>query len=202
MTEQLAPTALCTDEDVRIYLGRTVDEVDAEDRDTLIRLVNAASETFTDESQRIWRVDPADNPSTKRYVVEYGDVRRNFIRIDDATQVLGCTTADQRIEGDVFVDLPFFTAPPSMEPIIRVELYYDSGLVPGMAVDVEANWGWPVVPEKVRQAVIYTAAEWFARDVEKFSATFSVDVGRILLPSVLPQQVWEMAMSYRRWRVA
>ena len=72
----------------------------------------------------------------------------------------------------------------------------------GNVITVDAEWGWPAVPEKVRQAVIYTAAEWYARDVEKFSATFSLDRERILMPQVLPSQVQREAESYRRWRVA
>ena len=50
--------------------------------------------------------------------------------------------------------------------------------------------------------MIYTAAEWYARDVEKFSATFSLDQERILMPTVLPSQVQALAERYRRWRVA
>jgi hypothetical protein len=38
--------------------------------------------------------------------------------------------------------------------------------------------------------------------VEKFSATFSIDQGRILLPQVLPSQVQRAAENWRRWRVA
>jgi hypothetical protein len=52
VVEELAATALCTDEDVRTYLGIKTADLDDEDRNTLIRLANAASETFTDESQR------------------------------------------------------------------------------------------------------------------------------------------------------
>ena len=87
-------------------------------------------------------------------------------------------------------------------PISAIIFAESLALTPGNVVQVDAEWGWPRVPEKVRQAVIYTAAEWYARDVEKFSATFSLDQGRILLPQVLPSQVQREAEGYRRWRVA
>ena len=205
VSETLAPTALCNDEDVRIYLGRGLDEIDDEDRATIIRLVNAASETFTDESQRLFKIDPALNPHERRFQVNAADLERGYLRIDDATDVVSVSSWDKRdgpSTGEAFTGFSTFTALPD-EPIMELWLGYGTSLAAGFSVlSVTADWGWPKVPEKARQAVIYTAAEWFARDVEKFSATFSVEQGAIILPRVLPSQVLEIATSYRRWRVA
>lgn len=202
--ETLSTTALCTDEDVRQYLGIKDGEISDDDRATIVRLVNAASETFTDESQRLWKVDPA-LAGPRLYRLDSFDVQVGRLRIDDATTLNGVGYGTWRdplgpspINGDSYYawqDEPGY-------PISAIVFVEALTIAPGNVISVDADWGWPAVPEKVRQAVIYTAAEWYARDVEKFSATFSLDQARILLPQVLPRQVQATAESYRRWRVA
>jgi len=204
--EQLSPTALCTEEDVRKYLNIKAEEMSEEDRDVLIRLVNAASQTFTDESQRLWKLDPAYAGQPRLYRLDAFDVSVGRLRIDDCTAITSVS-----VSGFRYPLVP--TTPVAAEswwpwqeepgyPISAIVFAAGLLLESGQVVQVDASWGWPVVPDKVRQSVIYTAAEWYARDVEKFSATFSLDQGRILMPQVLPAQVQREAESYRRWRVA
>jgi hypothetical protein len=202
--EALAATALCSDEDVRAYLGIKSDDLSDEDRNTIIRLVNSASETFTDESQRLWKPDP-DFAGPRLYRLDSFDIMVGRLRIDDCTAVLALGVGAYR---DMLGPQPMpegsfveWQEEPD-HPISAVVFAEGLSLQPGSVVQVDAEWGWPRVPEKVRQAVIYTAAEWYARDVEKFSATFSIDQGRILMPQVLPSQVQREAEGYRRWRVA
>ena len=205
MPEELSETALCSDEDVRAYLGIKTEDLSDEDRDTLIRLVNSASETFTDESQRIWKLDPA-LPTIRLYRIDSFDIAVGRLRVDDCTTInevgvggyrdpLGPTPLNGDSSWYAWQDEPGL-------PITAIVFAEGLSLVAGNVVSVDADWGWPAVPQKVRQSVSYTAAEWFARDVEKFSATFSLDQGRVLLPQVLPRQVQAEAESYRRWRVA
>jgi hypothetical protein len=205
MPETLAPTALCTDEDVRAYLGIKPDDLSAEDRDTIVRLVNGASETFSDESQRIWKADPADTNKTRLYRIDSFDLQVGRLRIDDCTAVNSVGYGDYRSPlgpSPISADSWYAWQDEPGYPITAIVLAEGLALTTGNVLAVDADWGWPRLPEKVRQAVIYTAAEWYARDVEKFSATFSLDQGRILLPQVLPSQVQREAEGYRRWRVA
>lgn len=213
-SEELAATALCTDEDVRAYLGIKPDDLSADDRNTLIRLVNAASELFTDESQRIWKPDPAYAGMPRLYRADRFDLETGRLRIDDCTAVATVSYGDFRTNVPTVMTgwyawqdepgYPITAVAWSLNSIPIAGGWYYGNIVypPNYVFTVDASWGWPRVPEPVRQAVIYTAAEWYARDVEKFSATFSIDQGRILLPQVLPNQVQRMAENYRRWRVA
>lgn len=202
--ETLAATALCTDEDVRQYLGIKDGEISDDDRATICRLVNAASETFTDESQRLWKVDPATT-GPRLYRLDSFDISVGRLRIDDCTEVNGVgygTYRDPLGPQSVGAESWFVWQEEPDLPISALVFVEGLQIVAGSVISVDADWGWPAVPEKVRQAVIYTAAEWYARDVEKFSATFSLDQDRVLLPQVLPRQVQSLAESYRRWRVA
>lgn len=201
--EELSPLALCTDEDVRIYLGLNSSEVDDEDRQTLIRLVNAASEVFTDESQRVWK--SAENPYDRRYDPSPGEAVSGRLRIEDATEIHAITSFRRNYPAEALTPAAITdwgTFAPPGEPITEIQLTFGTPVTRLHTVIVSADWGWPQIPEKVRQGVIYTTAEWFARDVEKFSATFSVEQGSVLLPRILPDQVFQLAGSYRRFRVA
>lgn len=202
--EVLSPTALCSDEDVRKYLNIPEDELSEDDRNTIVRLVNAASNTFTDESQRIWKHDPS-LASVRLYRIDAFDISAGRLRIDDAQEInaVGYGNYHDPLGPQPLAEASFM--PWQDEPgwpITALVFVEGLQLEAGNVVSVDAVWGWPAVPEKVRQAVIYAASEWYARDVEKFSSTFSLDQGRILLPQVLPSQVLTLAFSYRRWRVA
>lgn len=202
--EALSPVALCTDEDVRLYLGIKSGELSEDDRNTIIRLVNAASQTFTDESQRLWKLDP-DLSTIRLYKLDSFDLQVGRIRIDDCTEIteVGYGTFNDVLGPDAIASDSWY--PWQEEPgyPISAVIFADGlSMTAGNVISVDADWGWPSVPDKVRQAVIYTTAEWYARDVEKFSSTFSLDQGRILMPQVLPAQVQREAEGYRRWRVA
>jgi len=206
----LAPTALCTDEDVRLYLAIKPTDLSDDDRGVIIRLVNAASETFADESQRLWVVPDDENPADRFYDVAQTDIDRGWVRIEDARDVVGIGYADggsAPITPTDYADFYTLAAAYGDEPVLTKVFLTDAApFGVGARLLITADWGWAAsyqgVPEKVRQAVTYTAAEWYARDVQKFSGTFSIEEGRILLPQVLPSQVQSLAESYRRWRVA
>jgi len=203
--EELAATALCTDEDVRAYLGIKTDDLSDEDRNTIIRLCNAASETYTTESQRIWKLDPA-LPTIRLYRLDSFDIQVGRLRVDDCTSITAVGVGDFRSPlgpQPLAADSAWYAwqEEPGY-PISAIVFAEGLNLISGQVVSVDAEWGWPAVPQSVRQDVILTTAEWFARDVEKFSATFSLDQGRILLPQVLPSQVQRNAENWRRWRVA
>jgi hypothetical protein len=205
LPETLAPTALCTDEDVRLYLGIKPSDLDVDDRDVLIRLVNAASETFTDESQRLW----IGNGSTRIYPVDQAALEAYEVRIDDCRSVTDVTAGYYDS-----VDVPAAVAPFYLRnydntldpPLTRLKWPTSLALGLGTELFVVGIFGWADdytgVPEKVRQAVIVTAAEWYARDVQKFSATFSLDENRVFIPRMLPSSVQAIAESYRRFRAA
>src|SRR5215472_5712116 len=97
--ETLAATALCTDDDVRAYLGIKPDDLSDDDLNTIIRLCNAASETYTTESQRIWKLDP-DLGTVRKYRMDSFDISSGRVRIDDCTLVNSVAVGDYRTQLD------------------------------------------------------------------------------------------------------
>jgi hypothetical protein len=70
----------------------------------------------------------------------------------------------------------------------RDDVTVASTLRAGYVVEVTGVWGFPSVPEGARQAAIETAALPYAKDVEKFTATFKVDSRNLVLPRALPDR--------------
>lgn len=65
-------------------------------------------------------------------------------------------------------------------------------------VRVTGDWGWPSIPEPVRNACVVTVATWLRRDVSAFSSVFNVDEGLIERPAALPEQANRMLSPYER----
>lgn len=63
---------------------------------------------------------------------------------------------------------------------------------------ITGNWGFPAPPFDVVQACVVTVALWLRRDVQIFSATFSIDEGRLERPQALPSAVQAMLDPWRR----
>ena len=65
------------------------------------------------------------------------------------------------------------------------------------SVTVVGDWGFPTVPEDVRQACITTVGIWARRDVQAFTQTFNMDEARLERPEALPSQVKGLLNQYR-----
>src|SRR5262245_24442029 len=156
MPETLAPTALCTVDDVRAYLGIKTPDLSAEDTDVLTRLVNAASETWTDESQRIWKVDPVDTNKTRLYRLDSFDLQVGRLRIDDCKTINSVGYGDYRSPlgpSSVSTDSWYAWQDEPGQPIIAIVFAEGLAFTTGNVIAVDAEWGWPRIPEKVRQSV-------------------------------------------------
>jgi hypothetical protein len=197
----LSTRALCSLEDAKLYAKIGLDETDADSE--IIKLINAASDAILDLADREFKVDGA-NPQTRKfdfpealtpqrraYTLALGDLTsRTSVTIKnriDGTTVQTMLTAD-------IDDLPRVRK--SWQPITALRLrnltYSDD-----YYAEIVGGWGFPLVPEKIRQACKVTVAIWLDRDIRTFSETFSIKEGRIELPRELPRQVYDTVIGYR-----
>jgi len=65
---------------------------------------------------------------------------------------------------------------------------------------VTGVWGFPKVPDDVKQACITTVMVWAERDIRTFSETFSLEEQVITLPRTLPRQVYDTVVRFQRPR--
>lgn len=88
----------------------------------------------------------------------------------------------------------------SWEPITMIRIRNKGTLSDSQYVAVTANFGWPQIPEPIRQACILTVGQWFARDVRKFSETFVEEAGgdTVQLPRAISLAVMDTLRLYAR----
>lgn len=80
-------------------------------------------------------------------------------------------------------------------------------------VVVNANWGWPVVPDDVKQATIWAVEDWkgttassagplTAHSIESFSESFGTRTGTAaMVVNALPQRSLDLLAEYRKIQV-
>ena len=190
----MQPGDLCTIEDVAAYMpnGQSMSEA------VVQRLITAASAAITRVAEREFatlaaQVDEpiSDAPETlerqvvarrfpiapweRRRVIPVGDMATVPTRIDILSATGAVVAADIDLAG-VSVE-PFNRAPG--EPYTR--LWFHPGLLLDRdgIVQVTAEWGWPQVPEDIRQACIAQVREWYVRDVAQFGDSFLQDEGSL-----------------------
>lgn len=84
----------------------------------------------------------------------------------------------------------------------RIRLPYTAEAYFGSALVVETPyWGFASVPARIRAAATVTVGEWYARDVQNFSRTFSLDEQHVIRPQVLPDAVRDIVYGFRRLTV-
>lgn len=85
------------------------------------------------------------------------------------------------------------------------------GVQPPM-VKVNAQWGWPTVPDDVKQATIWAVEDWLsttassagpvtAHAIESFSESFGSRVGGQAMINALPQRALDLLANYRKFYV-
>lgn len=198
--EVLSARALCDPADVKEYVG--IDEADDDYDNLLVRLVNAASEAIYRVTEREFVVD-GSNPLTRTFDV-FGSYADGFLYVGDLngapTSVVikdddDATVQTLTVNTDVVL-YPRVRA--TWQPVSRLRFRnLDQKLRSMDYIEVTGNYGFPSIPEDIRQAAVVTAALWFARDVQKFSETFSLQEDRVELPRVLPAQVFDTARQYQ-----
>lgn len=192
--EILSDSALCSLEDVKQYLNL---ESEVDQDDLLIRLVNAASEAIITVTQREFAssgITPEMRVFDVRdaylgsylYIGDFSDVDEVVIK-NDLDEIV--TTMDL----DNVVLYPRNRRP--WEPYRALRL---RGQTLGDLdyVEVTGTWGFVSIPEEIRQAAIVTASLWYARDIERFGATFSISQDHVELPRAIPPQVSDTISRY------
>jgi hypothetical protein len=220
-----SPIALCTIEDVKAFLdldpepdeGDTPSPEQDKVDDLLQRMVNAAATTIHRVSGREFVSTAPGAGTERRFDIEI-EHARNF------RQPLGLSTRDIKI-GDfheapskvelrdpttdyLYQDATAYCTPLFLggrrnaqfpwEPFVRLRLgYYTLYTDPGTVLCVTTKWGFSTVPDDIYQSAYITAAEWYARDVEKFSGTFAASTDVTILARQLPGQVYDTVIGYR-----
>lgn len=189
--------ALCSLVDVKRW-----GEVDPAEDDLVVRLIAAVSETIQDVAER--EVRPiGQNPQTRVF-----DVRRDplvpgtsfrELPIGDlasftAVTVDGTAAAPANVTG-----LP--RTRKGWQPITRLRFGPSVSLPVGAEVAVTGNFGFPAVPERLRQAAIEQVSTLMNRDISKFSDTFVDAAGRVVIPpGELKRSVLDTALAFRKTR--
>lgn len=205
MPEELSSRALCSLEDVKDFL-RSPDGTQFDD--TLTRMVNAASAALHRESCREFKAAGAagarviDVGSAYRHPFELwiGDLASapSVIEVIDAA---GSVVATYGAGGSLSVAeacvlLPV-NRPEDWRPItgVRFRLASQSALVRGGQVRVTGTWGFPEVPDDVRQAAIAQAAHWF--ESRHHGEGYADDNPTSRMPRRLSADAFDMCVSYR-----
>lgn len=207
MPESTSPIDLCTVADVKAFLNLDADDPNASVNDDVIqRLVTAASEMIQREAQREFKTLDGATARSRYFTATVADQAAQRIRTDDLTSLTSATVRDaygttiyNPLSSPVLLPR---NAPRFGEPYTAIGFPSASPVEAGYELEVLGVWGFPAVPRGIRQDAIVTAATWFARDVEKFSATFALSENRIEIPRTLPSQVQDHVNSYRIWRVS
>jgi hypothetical protein len=227
VAEVLSIRALCTLDDVKGWLpGFTFGVADAAD-DVLTRCVNAATELVYDYARREFIAENAVAggvtqlpgglatiaPQLRSFDVDGGEILEwydddNFRRLPIGDLSAAPTLVTIKDQNGTVVETPASSAyvveprkPKPGRPYttlwFRDDVTVPATLRDGYVVEVTGVWGFPKIPERVRQATIETAALPYAKDVEKFTATFKVDSRTIVLPRALPDRAKAMLKGLR-----
>jgi hypothetical protein len=220
-----SPIALCTIADVKAFLDLE-DEPDAgetpspeQDKvdDLLQRLVNSASTTIHRVSGREFICFTPGAGTERRFDIELEHARNYRMPLALSTRDLKVgdyAAAPTKVEirdpttDQLYQDVTGYCTPLYLggrrdkqfpwEPFVRLRLgYYATYVEPGTVLCVTTTWGFPAVPDDIYQAAFITAAEWYARDIEKFSGTFAAAADAEIRPRQLPDQVFDTVIGYR-----
>jgi len=205
--EQLSPRALCGLDDVKVYGGFDLQDQGLDS--LLIRLINAASAEIHRVAGREFKPAGA-NPQTRTFDVPVRlgfDCQEREINVGDLAAWTSVAVWGAAVGAGDVVGLPRVRE--EWEPFVKLRFtrlvrWRGVGLRAShyVPVDVTGDWGFPQVPEDIRQACVVTVMVWGERDIRHFSETFSLEEQRVELPRSLPRQVFDTVTGpdYRRPR--
>jgi hypothetical protein len=203
----LSSRALITLDYAKEYLKtRASDE--GED-DLLIELINAASTEIHNLAGREFK-PRGTNPQTRAFDVPaswYGTwplFRSREFFVGD----LAAFPTDVKING-TSINLAAVTALPRVredwQPFSHLRLDNTILLTPTLTtyryalVEVTGTWGFPAVPENIKQACRVTVAHWVNRDIATWGEVFNTEEGTLLpLPDTLPRQAYRSVLRFQR----
>lgn len=198
----LSPRALCALDDVLVY--DDPNDITDDRKDQLFtRLINAASREMHREARREFVANNAARdasglvvvaPETRLFDARDLDQDRE-LAIGDLAVFTSATVDGAAIAAGDLVVLPRNRE--EWQPIDRIRLEKVS-IGTDSVIAVTGTWGFPQVPEDVRQKVIETVKFWADRDLTTFNETFSIEAGGVTRARSLPFPAWETAQKYRR----
>lgn len=199
----LAAYALITLEDAKSYI-RELDPADNDPDDQLISLINAASETLIEQTGREF-VALETNPATRTFTIPYRQPFDYTLEVGDLAALTVVSINDTPV---LLADLAY--KPENRRPwepitaLVFSDLY--SPWWPGSTVEITGTWGFPTVPEAVKQACRFTVDSWYTRDFRRTSETFDdnvaiVGAATVTTPDVtraLPRHAYDLVAPFRR----
>lgn len=195
--ETLSPQALCSVADAAAYIDSADPVTHA---DLLTRLINAASSAIRQRAQREFK---AANPAAHQRLFDVAPARLREVPIGDmravptAVAVQNTAGVATALELTDVIALPL--SRPSSEPISRLRLRSAVALTDSDTLAVTGLWGFPAVPEDVRQACVVQVREWFVADLSRYGEAFE-DAG--VVPDIpvraLSRHAWDVASGYRQ----
>lgn len=197
------PRDLCTLAEAKAYVGIDDEEDATAYDDELERLISAASRALSSAFGREFVAIADDQPEARVFPLDPRHVGSRIVPIGDLAGEPDLVEVLRRDTGDVVRELAAseYSALPrprdEVQPVERLDLRFVR-LTLHDDLRVTGSWGFPQVPEDVRQATLETVRAWFVRDVRQFSDTFSSEEGRPTLPRALPSSAFDLAGSYRR----
>lgn len=210
MPEVLSARALCTLDDVLAYIE--VDPVDVDENDVLTRMINSASQVIHNVSGREFLPYTVITtpPEVRTFDITWRHEVSRTIAIGDVTTLTSVTVFNEAgttlgtIAAGARVSLPRIRE--EWEPIRKLR-FLDTAdyIVATNVLQVAATWGFPAVPDDVRQACVETVAVWHGRDIEHISETYAAAGGGVLVGAAggrelsrsLPRRAFDIADSYR-----
>lgn len=206
--EDINYRALCDIDDVTATLGITLTQDDSR-RDLIARLINSASDeiyNFTDRefhsvTKDYW--DSASDTEVRQFDVGWYGLGKNVLEIGDLmeqptevviTDKYGEVTATLiTTDYDLFPKIRQRGFPYQFIRLLRHRLSHDS------IVEITGKWGWPIIPEAVRNSCIETVSLWYDQ-INLHSQTVETDLIQGQPRRNLPPSVRESLSAYRRYR--
>ncbi len=204
-----------------VGLGETKDwlarrQIDTSDDARIVDAINGVSEEMMRISGREFKAN-GTNPETRRYdvrgtgyVVQIGDLQT----MTTASSTISVSQFDPETSLHTFVVGDYTPLPRNRKPWEPYTAIYFNRPTRGYyrgsnVLDIEGYWGFPEVPENVRQATKDAVAFWLDRDVEHFRQDLGVgnigEAGQTVFvggsaPTVysLPPQSYMIARKYQR----
>lgn len=209
----LSAYALCDAEDVAELLGYTDDQMSNRGR-TLIDVINGATTAIRRRSQREFKQTEAEMGATRWTEISQIDLDRGYVRLGDYSAwptTVRLYNADRSgfdeydVNDDGTGDLwPLPDTPEPGHPFeyLKIKRSAAPSLFVGAWLAVETDWGFPAIPDDIRQIAIGTAALWVLNDVMKLTELARQQGRPVQLSSMIPREFLGAVDSYRLFRVA
>lgn len=152
--------------------------IDTDEDLDLVRVINDISSRFHDEAAREFKVS-GTNPQARTFEVDYPAARCAAISVGDLTSAttveildIDWTTVLATVTSTDYSLMPLVRE--SWEPVRRIKFSRNVRyLRAGLRVRVTGNFGFPLVPGNVRQAVLEAVSAALDRDVENYRQDLS-----------------------------